>query len=83
MNIVEQWRERLESKYRLIVNGHDTGEARGGEKGPIDRYEGFGFRVVGYGKNRAVQYSSGRFLCFQDAVNRPNFDSHEINLCLG
>ncbi|CAF2003217.1 unnamed protein product [Rotaria magnacalcarata] len=49
--VIEQWRKRLELKYKLIINGHEDSEARG----------------VGYGKNRAVQYSSGRFLCFQDA----------------
>ncbi len=32
LNIIEQWRKRLESKYRLIINGHDDEEARGGEK---------------------------------------------------
>ncbi|CAF0916166.1 unnamed protein product [Rotaria sp. Silwood1] len=51
LNIIEQWRKRLELKYKLIIHGHEDDEARG----------------VGYGKNRAVQYSSGRFLCFQDA----------------
>ncbi|CAF2799969.1 unnamed protein product [Rotaria sp. Silwood2] len=51
LNIIEQWRKQLELKYKLIIHGHEDNEARG----------------VGYGKNRAVQYSSGRFLCFQDA----------------
>jgi hypothetical protein len=32
LNIIEEWRKRLESKYRLIINGHDDEEARGGEK---------------------------------------------------
>ncbi|CAF1299153.1 unnamed protein product [Adineta ricciae] len=40
-----------ETKYKLIVHGHGDEEARG----------------VGYAKNRAVQHSSGRLLCFQDA----------------
>ena len=31
LKIIEQWKERLESKYRLIVNGHNDEEARGGE----------------------------------------------------
>lgn len=32
MKIIERWREQLQSKYRLILNGHDGEEARGGEK---------------------------------------------------
>ncbi|UJR36598.1 hypothetical protein I4U23_029318 [Adineta vaga] len=51
LNVIERWRNRLEMKYKLIICGHKDEEARG----------------VGYGKNRAVQNSSGRFLCFQDA----------------
>ena len=35
MKIIERWRERLESKYRVIINGHDHEEARGGEKEPV------------------------------------------------
>jgi hypothetical protein len=30
--MIEEWRKRLESKYKLIVNGHEDEEARGGEK---------------------------------------------------
>ncbi|CAF0977998.1 unnamed protein product [Adineta ricciae] len=51
LSMIERWRNRLETKYKLIVHGHGDEEARG----------------VGYAKNRAVQHSSGRFLCFQDA----------------
>jgi len=40
--------------------------------------------LVGYGKNRAVQYSSGRFLCFQDAVLKKRFSfNDEIDIYLG
>jgi hypothetical protein len=36
LNVIEQWRKRLELKYKLIVNGHeDTEERRGGEKNDI------------------------------------------------
>jgi len=30
--MIERWRKQLESKYKLIVNGHEDEEARGGEK---------------------------------------------------
>jgi len=30
--MIEQWRKRLELKYKLIVNGHEDEEPRGGEK---------------------------------------------------
>jgi hypothetical protein len=29
---IEQWRKRLEVKYKLIVNGHEDTEARGGKR---------------------------------------------------
>jgi len=32
LNIIEKWRKRLELKYKLIVNGHEDEEARGGEE---------------------------------------------------
>lgn len=68
MKIIEQWRERLELKYKLIVNGHEDEEAHGGEEDSKGNMRDFSIVLVGYGKNRAVQYSSGKFLCFQDAV---------------
>lgn len=55
MNIVEQWRERLESKYRLIVNGHDSGEARGGERELRDRIKNSG--LLQWVMERIVQYN--------------------------
>jgi hypothetical protein len=38
---------------------------------------------VGYGKNRAVEYSSGRFLCFQDAVKEEVYFKDKIDIFLG
>ena len=86
--MIERWRNRLETKYKLIVHGHGDEEARGGE---ISEDTTFEIRVyfdqrhtlslVGYGKNRAVQHSSGRFHCFQDAVNHIRFVFVEFGKC--
>lgn len=32
MAMIDRWRRKLESKYQVIVNGHDDATARGGEK---------------------------------------------------
>ena len=32
MALIERWRTKLDSKYQVIVNGHDDATARGGER---------------------------------------------------
>lgn len=66
--MIKQWKQRLQAKYTVIVHGHDDEEARGGEENSPHHRWHTNCLSVGYGKNRAVEYSSGRFLCFQDAV---------------
>ncbi|XP_052358490.1 UDP-GlcNAc:betaGal beta-1,3-N-acetylglucosaminyltransferase-like protein 1 [Oncorhynchus keta] len=52
--IVEGWRERLERRgVSMVISGHDSAQPRG----------------VGHAKNQAVSQSSGKYLCFQDAVS--------------
>jgi hypothetical protein len=41
LNVIEKWRERLELKYKLIINGHNDEEARGGEKDWMKIWENF------------------------------------------
>ncbi|XP_060755218.1 UDP-GlcNAc:betaGal beta-1,3-N-acetylglucosaminyltransferase-like protein 1 isoform X2 [Neoarius graeffei] len=51
--IAESWRERLRMRgVTMVISGHNTDRPRG----------------VGFAKNKAVAQSSGRFLCFQDAI---------------
>ena len=77
MNVIDQWKKQLQLKYKLIIRGHEDDEARGG-KGTEKTNGRCSTKIrylilVGYGKNRAVEHSSGRFLCFQDAVDNEEF----------
>ncbi|XP_033827090.1 UDP-GlcNAc:betaGal beta-1,3-N-acetylglucosaminyltransferase-like protein 1 [Periophthalmus magnuspinnatus] len=50
--MVEDWRERLETKgISLKISGHDSAQPNG----------------VGFAKNQAIFQSCGEYLCFQDA----------------
>eukprot|EP00118_Oscarella_pearsei_P014761 m.128992 g.128992 ORF g.128992 m.128992 type:complete len:117 (+) comp37960_c0_seq14:320-670(+) len=52
MEIVHSWLPRLKAKQvRVVIGGHSGKEPKG----------------VGFAKNRAIQQSSGQFLCFMDA----------------
>ncbi|XP_026216364.1 UDP-GlcNAc:betaGal beta-1,3-N-acetylglucosaminyltransferase-like protein 1 isoform X1 [Anabas testudineus] len=50
--VVERWRERLETRgIAVVTSGHNSAQPRG----------------VGYAKNRAISQSRGKYLCFQDS----------------
>ncbi|XP_038633333.1 UDP-GlcNAc:betaGal beta-1,3-N-acetylglucosaminyltransferase-like protein 1 isoform X4 [Scyliorhinus canicula] len=52
MNIIRKWRTKLEDRsIHVVIDGHESSHPKG----------------VGFAKNRAVEQSSGRFLCFLDA----------------
>uniref|UniRef100_A0A3B3X295 Glycosyltransferase 2-like domain-containing protein n=1 Tax=Poecilia mexicana TaxID=48701 RepID=A0A3B3X295_9TELE len=51
--VLEGWRERMEDRgISVVISGHSSSQPRG----------------VGFAKNKAVTQSSGRYLCFQDAL---------------
>ncbi|XP_038633331.1 UDP-GlcNAc:betaGal beta-1,3-N-acetylglucosaminyltransferase-like protein 1 isoform X2 [Scyliorhinus canicula] len=53
MNIIRKWRTKLEDRsIHVVIDGHESSHPKG----------------VGFAKNRAVEQSSGRFLCFLDAI---------------
>eukprot|EP00118_Oscarella_pearsei_P014760 m.128980 g.128980 ORF g.128980 m.128980 type:complete len:131 (+) comp37960_c0_seq10:62-454(+) len=64
MEIVHSWLPRLKAKQvRVVIGGHSGKEPKG----------------VGFAKNRAIQQSSGQFLCFMDAVLHTHLARTEFN----
>ncbi|KAM8842029.1 queuosine-tRNA galactosyltransferase isoform 1-T1 [Synchiropus picturatus] len=52
VKVVEAWRARLEARgVSLVLSGHKSPQPKG----------------VGFAKNKAINQSSGKYLCFQDA----------------
>ncbi|XP_057700409.1 queuosine-tRNA galactosyltransferase isoform X2 [Corythoichthys intestinalis] len=51
--VVDAWKQRFEGKgISVVVSGHNSDQPRG----------------VGHAKNKAIAQSSGKYLCFQDAL---------------
>eukprot|EP00118_Oscarella_pearsei_P014764 m.129059 g.129059 ORF g.129059 m.129059 type:complete len:237 (+) comp37960_c0_seq32:320-1030(+) len=70
MEIVHSWLPRLKAKQvRVVIGGHSGKEPKGGylKSRSMDGSNGRISILVGFAKNRAIQQSSGQFLCFMDA----------------
>eukprot|EP00743_Colponemidia_sp_Colp-15_P009575 GILK01010472.1.p1 GENE.GILK01010472.1~~GILK01010472.1.p1 ORF type:complete len:360 (+),score=31.68 GILK01010472.1:36-1082(+) len=69
MDVVERWRDTLESKGFILIVGHP----------PADQTKPGG---VGYAKNRAIEQSTAPYLCFLDADDEMDADRIQLQLDL-
>eukprot|EP00118_Oscarella_pearsei_P014766 m.128964 g.128964 ORF g.128964 m.128964 type:complete len:97 (+) comp37960_c0_seq4:269-559(+) len=82
MEIVHSWLPRLKAKQvRVVIGGHSGKEPKGGylKSRSMDGSNGRISILVGFAKNRAIQQSSGQFLCFMDAVLHTHLARTEFN----
>lgn len=70
---MKTWQPKLEAAaIRMVVSGHHDHPPKGGEAELKNVDDAMIIQniygVVGYGRNRAIQQSKGKYLCFFDAV---------------